>query len=465
MKIKKVLSLAVLAAMLATIATSCGGTDNKNNSKQESGTTGNGAKSKITICFRDDGQGENSTNWKWFKSAYEAWDQKDKVDLDIAPITAGEGDYFTKIALALQSESTAPDMVLEDTFQLPTDALAGYLTDISSMVDKWEDWKSETGIIETLKPGVTVNDKVYGVPYNTDTRGLWYNKDILEKAGFDAENWAPKTWEELLNDLRTIKKKVPDVVPIWMNSGIATGEATTMQTYQMFLYGTGDADKTMYKDDKWVVESKGILDTLTFIQSVYKEELGPPLSKILDANGSNTGARDYLPNGKAAIELDGNWITGNYKKGGASEWPEYKDKLGFAPMPNQDGTGTVTLAGGWALSIPEKSDNKETTFDFIKQCMSTDIYTDFIVSSGSICTRADTAKNPKYIEEPFMGIATKFLSGAGFRPINDEYPSVSTAVQTMVESVVTQKQTPEKAMKQYKTDVIRVTGEDRVMSE
>ncbi|NJP39692.1 extracellular solute-binding protein [Oscillospiraceae bacterium HV4-5-C5C] len=354
---------------------------------------------------------------------------------------------------------------MEDTFQLPSDARASYLSDMTEMVNGWEDWSSSDGIIDSLKSGVTVDGKVYGVPYNTDTRGLWYNKDILTASGIDAENWAPKTWDDLLNDLRTIKEKNPDIVPLWLNSGIATGEATTMQTYQMLLYGTGKGAETLYKDDKWIVGSQGIIDSLTFIQTVYKEELGPPLSKILDANGSNTGAREYLHSGKAAVELDGNWITGNYKTGGAAEWPEYAEKLGFAPMPNEDGSGTVTLAGGWALAIPEKSDNKDMTFDFITHLMSKDVYTDFIVSSGSICTRQDTAKDTKYTSEPFMDLATQFLSGAGFRPINDDYPAVSTAIQSMVESVVTQKATPEEAMAQFKTDVIRTVGEENVTTE
>ncbi len=238
-----------------------------------------------------------------------------------------------------------------------------------------------------------------------------------------------------------------------------------MQTYQMFLYGTGEGGvETMYQDGKWVVESQGILDTLTFIQTVYAEGMGAPLSRVLDANGSNAGSREYLPGGQTAVQLDGTWITGNYVEGGASVWPEYEETLGFVAMPNQDGGATVTLAGGWGLAIPENSDNKDTAFEFIKQCMNTEDYTNFIVSSGGIASREDTAVAEEYTSIPFKEAATDFLSGAGFRPINDEYPSVSTAVQTMVESVVTQSKTPEEAMEQYKTDVIRVTGEDRVIS-
>lgn len=30
------------------------------------------------------------------------------------------------------------------------------------------------------------------------------------------------------------------MIPFWCNSGVATGEATSMQTYEMLLYGTGE---------------------------------------------------------------------------------------------------------------------------------------------------------------------------------------------------------------------------------
>ena len=44
--------------------------------------------------------------------------------------------------------------------------------------------------------------------------------------------------------------------------GKATGEATSMQTYEMLLYGTGER---LYDDasGKWITKSQGILDALT----------------------------------------------------------------------------------------------------------------------------------------------------------------------------------------------------------
>ncbi|MBC8032860.1 MAG: ABC transporter substrate-binding protein, partial [Chitinophagaceae bacterium] len=132
---KKSLCLLLAAVMILSL-TACAGSKHAANSDTEtndiqtkestsaSGDNNGGAaaakKSVITVTFRDDGRGENSTLWKWLQTAYDSFDKKDSCVLNIAPITACEGDYFAKIALSLQSEKTAPDLVAEDTFQLAT---------------------------------------------------------------------------------------------------------------------------------------------------------------------------------------------------------------------------------------------------------------------------------------------------------------------------------------------------------
>lgn len=421
-------------------------------------------KSVITVTFRDDGRGENGSLWKWLLTGYESFDKKDSCKLDIAPITTSEGDYFAKVALSLQSEETAPDLVAEDTFQLTTDVEAGYLTALDDYLADYPEW-TDGSYVNSLKSGVTAADKkVYGIPYNTDTRGLWYNKEIFKQADLP-QDWEPKTWADILSACQTIKEKVPDVIPFWCNSAVATGEATSMQTYEMLLYGTGERLQDE-ADGKWIISSQGILDSLTFLENIYKNNFGPPLSKVLNGQASNTSAREYLPQGKLAISLDGSWIIGNYLETGASPWPEYGSVLGFAPMPTQKGggAGTITLAGGWAWSIPSKSDNKELTMEFIKHLMEPDLYVDAVVSLGSIGTRSDAADNEKYASMPFIKTAAKFLKGASLRPKDSKYSAVSTHIQAMVESVVSGS-SPADAMATYGVDVTRTVGEDNVISK
>lgn len=473
---KKLLSLLLVTVMILLL-TACEKSKDTSDIKTEAkdaavsaesgeakGAAAAAEKSVITVTFRDDGQNENGSLWKWLQTAYDSFGKKDSCDLNIAPITTSEGDYFAKVALSLQSEETAPDLVAEDTFQLATDVEAGYLTALDEYLADYADW-TDGSYYDSLKEGVTAADnKVYGVPYNTDTRGLWYNKEIFKQAGLP-EVWKPKTWDDILSACQTIKEEVPDVVPFWCNSSVATGEATSMQTYEMLLYGTGERllDEAT---GKWIVSSPGIIDSLTFLDNIYKNNFGPPLSKVLNGQASNISAREYLPQGKLAISLDGIWITGNYQETGASPWPEYGKVLGFAPMPTENGggTGTVTLAGGWAWSIPSKSDNKDITMEFIKHLMEPDLYADAIVAMGSIGTRADIVDSEKYSSMPFIRTATELLKGASFRPKDSKYSAVSTHIQTMVESVVSGT-SPEDAMATYSVDVTRTVGEDNVISK
>jgi multiple sugar transport system substrate-binding protein len=460
---------ALITATIMCVSLLFGCTSNKETTNDPANTkTGEGnaqtTKKTITITYRDDGIGEEGALYKWIKEVSASYPNKN-VEIKPTPIQASEGDYFAKIALALKSKDTAPDIVTEDTFILNSDASAGFLEPLDERLKGWEDWTNGS-FIEAMKKGVTASDgKVYGVPYNTDSRGLWYNKDIFKNAGLP-EDWQPKSWDDVLNAARTIKEKAGEgVVPIWMNLGKATGEATSMQTYEMLLYGTGER---LYDNDssKWIIKSQGILEALNFIETINKEKLGPPLSKVLNGQAGNTASREYLPQGKLAISLDGSWITGNYFDTGASPWPEYKDVLGFAPMPTSKGQapGSITLAGGWALSIPSNAQHKDEAWDFIKYALGKENTQKLVIASGNITVRADVAKDPGYTKMPFNEIATEYLKNAEFRPAQDKYPEVSTQIQTMVESVTTGT-SPADALKKYAQDVTRIVGKDHVIEK
>lgn len=60
------------------------------------------------------------------------------------------------------------------------------------------------------------------------------NRLVFRKTG------SRKAGRIFLDACAAIKENVPDVIPFWCNSGVATGEATSMQTYEMLLYGTGE---------------------------------------------------------------------------------------------------------------------------------------------------------------------------------------------------------------------------------
>lgn len=107
MKMKKVMGLFLVAVMVAGL-TACGGGNDKAAQADGGGKEeADSGKKTITFCFRDDGQGEDGALWKWIQDGYDTWDKKDTVELNIAPIVAQEGDYFTKVLSSLRIKKHA----------------------------------------------------------------------------------------------------------------------------------------------------------------------------------------------------------------------------------------------------------------------------------------------------------------------------------------------------------------------
>jgi len=450
MSISKKSLLALAAILLLIVSTAC------SSQEAQSGNT-------VKVAYRDFGaSGKALTEWlNVVKAEFEQQHPGAKVQL--VPVQASEADWFAKIALMMKSEDTAPDVVTEDTFMVNSDAKAGYLEPLDDKVKGWSDWEN---FYDGVKNGVTANDgKIYGVPYSTDTRGLFYNVNIFKKAGLPVP-WQPKNWNDILTAAQTIKKKVPGVVPFWANSGKASGEATSMQTFEMLLYGTND---TLYdsKSGKWIVKSPGFLNSLKFIQTIYSKGLGPQLSQVLTGQAGDILVTQLMPKEKVGIVLNGNWIPSAWRKDGPTPWPEGTKVYQFTAMPTQNGQtpGFTSMSGGWALSIPSKAKDKELAWEFIKLATSKKHLKEYSLKTGDLTTRKDVANDPEYKAEGIFNQATKFLEFTHFRPAVDQYPAVSTQIQTTVEAVVTGSLTPKQAMDQYAQNVSRVVGTDKVVSK
>ncbi|MFJ4078552.1 extracellular solute-binding protein [Streptomyces iakyrus] len=384
--------------------------------------------------------------------------------VELVPIKAPDSEYYTKLQQMLRSPKTAPDLVYEDTFLINSDITSGYLKPLDPYLAKWPDWDR---FIDTAKAAARGEDgKTYGVPDGTDTRGLWFNKDIFAKAGLPAD-WQPKTWNDVLGAARTIKKKVPGVIPLNAYTGKPVGEAATMQTFEMLLYGTGDGSTDPLYDKgskKWIAGGKGFEDALSFVETVYKEKLGPDVSDALDPNVMTRVRGEWLPQGKLAIALDGSWLPQDWLPGSGHEWPEWSRTLGLAAMPTQNGQapGKVSMSGGWTWSIPAKAGNPDLAFEFIKTMQTKANAQKWYVANSGIAVREDVAKDPAYATaQPGIKFFTDLVRSTHYRPAYPAYPKVSTAIQEAMEGVTTGDTSVEEATSAY-TDALRDATDDQV---
>ncbi|MFJ3655389.1 extracellular solute-binding protein [Streptomyces nigra] len=380
--------------------------------------------------------------------------------VEFVPIKAPDSEYYTKLQQMLRSPKTAPDLVYEDTFLINSDITSGYLKPLDPYLAKWPDWDQ---FIDTAKAAAKGEDgRTYGVPDGTDTRGLWFDKGIFAKAGLPAD-WQPKTWDDVLDAARAIKKKVPGVTPLNVYTGKPAGEAATMQGFEMLLYGTNDGSSDPLYDKgskKWIAGSKGFKDALAFVETVYKEKLGPDVSDALDPNFGTRVRGELLPEGKLGIDLDGSWLPQDWLEGSGHEWPEWSRKLGLAAMPTQHGQapGKVSMSGGWTWAIPAKAGNPDLAFEFVKTMQTKANAKKWYIANSGIAVREDVAADPAYVEaQPGIKFFTDLVASTHYRPAYPAYPKVSTAIQEAMEGVTTGDASVEEAAKAYDEELESAT--------
>jgi len=443
--------LAALSALALAASAACGSSGGDSDGKT------------ITIAYQKFGAFIQLDNQlQKVKTQYESAHPGFKVKL--LPIEAAENDYYTKLSLMNRSAKTAPDVMYEDTFLVNTDIQAGFLAPIDDYLSAWPDWSQFT---DAAKGAAKAQDgKTYGVPMGTDTRALWYDKTLFKKAGI-AVPWEPKSWNDILTTARTIKQKLPGVIPLNVYSGKGAGEGATMQGFEMLLYGTKN---TLYDDasKKWIVASPGFNDSLNFIKTIFDEKLAPEPQDALDPNWGTKVSTELMPTSKLAINLDGSWQSSTWLDTGSKPWPQWNDTLGQAAMPTQNGEapGKTSMSGGWVLSVGSHAKDKKAAFDFVTTMLNKDNTLEYDIGAGQIAERKDVAEDPKYqSSNPTLKFFTDLVQQTHFRPAYPDYPHVSDAIQVAMESVMTGQAQPADAAKTFADQVkSAVGGDDKVMT-
>ena len=412
----------------------------------------------ITVAFQELGNPSGYEDLKWWNQIIpqiEAANPGIKIKPEV--IVASEGDYYTKIDLMMRSASTAPDLVKEDSFLVGSDATAGYLAPLNKYLATWPDYASE--FYPGMQSITTFKGVNYGVMNGTDVRGIWYNKQIFAKAGLPT-TWQPKTWADILKAAQTIKAKVPNVIPMNLYSGIPEDEASSMQGFEMLLYGTKDPLYD-YKTNKWVESSHGFLDSLNFVQTVYnsKDLLGPTDDIALNGLAGNEVSQELLPKGKLAIDIDGSWVPSTWISSGAAPWPQWQSVMGMAKMPTEFGQapGFVSMSGGWAYSISSKSPNKDAAWKVLQAANTADNLANFDVLVGNIGVRKDESTVAAYASVPMNPFFTSIVGFSQFRPGFPAYPKVSNQIDLAMENVMSGT-SPKDAMSYYASAVQGIAG-------
>lgn len=398
-----------------------------------------------------------------FKRVKEQMEKENSgVKIELQAVAGSDSDYKTKVALAFRSAATAPDVVYEG-LPMADDVEAGYLLDISSYVKEWEDWEK---FIDATKKSVTFDNKTYAVPLSTDTRGIWYNKEILQAVGVEIP-WQPKGWQDILDVSAKIKEKFPDVTPFNMYD---TGEGGVTASLAPLLFGTKLGDNAMYdsSEKKWVIGSQGFKDSLEFLKTLYDKGYAVSVADSLDTNVQKKIQSDLIPNGKLTAQVEGNWYASAWADGGSYAWSDYDKVMGLTAFPTQNGQepGYSGLSGGWAVGVGSKTKNPKLAFEFVSRTCDKDNSMYYTNRTQDINPRTDVADDPdNQPENPYAKASSDLVQYTHYRPGVSEYPKVSSEMSNAMEAVVTGDKTVDQAAADYDKAVTAIVGEDKVIKK
>jgi multiple sugar transport system substrate-binding protein len=410
---------------------------------------------------------------KWITETIKPAFEKKMADAG-TPVTVNPQDNSNvtdakqQIALDLKAGQGA-DLFSFDGFWLPEFVDAGLIKPLDELVGddamKWEGWSQMPDSIKTI---LAYNGKTYGIPRGTDARVIWYNKDIIEKAGYPRDSFQPKSWAELLDAARKVKETSPDITPFQLNAGTAMGEATTLQGYTMALLGAGEHVYD-FESKKWIASSPAILDTLNLYNTIYNtDNLGNARWQLVK-NGRDLSFEAFSK-GQVAMLVEGDylWRSILIPKGGDFAMADRDQKVGFALMPAKEpgkgyrGQDFVTISGGTGFIINPNSKVAKEAWALLTFMYSKDELTELQKLEPRIRARLDVP----VVGDPVMSkMVTDVLPLTTIRPQLPEYSKVSEQIQLMTERVVSGEMTPQEAMDAYAAAVTDIVGADNAITK
>jgi multiple sugar transport system substrate-binding protein len=346
-----------------------------------------------------------------------------KVNLEFVPY---EG-LHDKTILA-QGSGGGYDVVLFDVIWPAEYAANNVLVDISDRITP----EMKSGVLPGAWTTVEYDGKQYGMPWILDTKYLFYNKEILEKAGIESP---PKTWEELRTQAQTIKDKGLLDAPIvwsWAQAEAAICDYTTLVS----AYGG-----SFLQDGKPAFQTDGGLDALTYMAESYNSGLTNKNSKeFLEED-----VRRVFQNGEAAFAL--NW-TYMYNLANDPKESKVAGKVGVVPAPGIEGKSTVSAVNGsMGLGVTTTSKHPDEAWNYVSFMTSQETQNAYAklslpIWASSYDDPAVTADQEELIAAAKVGLAAMYP-----RPTTPRYQELSAALQQAIQVTLLGQATPEEALK------------------
>jgi multiple sugar transport system substrate-binding protein len=370
------------------------------------------------------------------------------IEIEWLQVPGVPGEQYSLYVNQFIANNPTPDVIAADVIWPAAFAANGWISPLDPYLTEGEADEFVPALIEAA----TYQDQVYAMPFYQNGVHLFYRTDLLEKYGFEP----PETWEELIEQARTIlagerNPTLRGYVSMWDSI-----EGLTMN-YLQFLWGAGGS--FFDENGELAIDSPESIKALqTMVDMIHEHGVAP--ESILTYRPDD--ARTLFQQGRSIFMVVQGFV-----------WPILtaddslvKDDVAFMRVPYFEGfedSRNVAL-GGWLFAMNSNSRHKEEAMELIRFLTSVESQALVAAESGNLPTRAGVDEDPALIAA--LGEAARgfeiFNRYGNVRPSAEtgaHYPEVSQVIQDAVSRALHQRQTPEEALAQAAAEIKRILGQ------
>ncbi len=352
------------------------------------------------------------------------------------PASSDEQHEF--YAINLDSRSADFDVLSLDVIWVPEFARAGWLRDVTSVLEEGEKQAFFPGPIEA----VTFEDRLYAVPWYIDAGLLYFRQDLLKKYN----RTVPKTWQELVKTAQAVTAKQKDVYGfIWQGKQYEGLVCNVLE----FLWSNGGE---ILERGEPVIDSSKNVKALTFMRDLIdKYGVSPPL--VFTAMEEPT--RNIFGGGRALFMRNWPYAWNIFEKEGS----EVRGKVGVASLPSFPGIESASTLGGWQLGVNRYSHHPEAAETLVRFLVSPAAQKTLALTIGYKPTRKALYQDPDLLrEQPFVAHLYRIFMNARPRPVTPYYPMITQVLQPEFSAALAGIKTPEDALASAQQQVEHIMG-------
>lgn len=271
--------------------------------------------------------------------------EKANPDITIDYTQVPFDQYSSTLQQRLSAKDDTIDVFAVDQPNLAQIAAQGFLVDLSDLEDQAKAATSEAQYDINI-----YNDKMYALSVWNSTQMLFYNKDMLDKAGIAYPSADPSqrwTWEQTAEAGKAVQAAGA------AESGLLLEQVEAYYQLEPLIVsaggGTGISGDDMLQAD---VTDAGWQKAMDWYAGTFASGLSPR-----GVGGFQTSA--VFTDQKVAFFVGGPWDVGGFSSTATFRW-------GVAPQPYFAGGTPATPTGSWSWGINTASKNQAAAKKFIE---------------------------------------------------------------------------------------------------